>query len=187
MNGSDHREIHVNIYWDSNAEDHIIEMNRVRGDGLFPSTGEFYEVVRKYVLGEKYTAPKVVPTRRPMMPGPPPLKRAATIPGASAPSMLPPPAPVSTGVSKEMFLKGIKPIISMAEDYFFEPRLEAVKALCDIAKRSDELLAIDECRDSIVRVLNGLITDEFDDIRQFAVMACSMFAAKDTYKVSCRV
>ncbi len=170
MQGSDLREIHINCYWDCQANDHVIEMNRVKGDGLFPSTSEFYEKLRQHVLGEKYVAPKIMPGRRTMMPGPPPLKRNGVV--------------VSTGVTEEMFLKGIKPIFAMADDHFFEPRLEATKALCDMAKRDQRLLNLEYCQTNVVRVLNSLLNDEFEDIRQFAVMATAMFAAVPSYKVS---
>lgn len=174
LNGSDLREIHINCYWDSNIQDHVIEMNRVKGDGLFPSTNEFYEILRQKVLGEHYTPPKVIPGRRPMMAGPPPLllKRSS---GSSG-------LPILPSVTEEMFLKGIKPIFAMAEDNYFEPRLEAAKALCDMSKRDRKMLLLSSCQQNIINCLNLLLQDEFDDIKQFAVMACSLFAANPDYQ-----
>lgn len=168
LKGSDLREIHINCYWDSNIEDHIVEMNRVKGDGLFPSTSEFYEKLRQHVLGDSYVPPKVQQGRRPMMPGPPPLRLNGV---------------VASDVTPEMFLKGINPIIAMAEDQFFEPRLEACKALCDMAKRDPRLLSLPECQEGVIRVLNSLIVDEFAEIREFAIYALSLFAEVDSYKL----
>jgi hypothetical protein len=166
------RHIHVNCYWDAQHKDHIVEMSRVKGDGLFPSTFEFYETIRRHVLGaDKYVAPASLAERKPMMPGPPLLRREGKL--------------AAFAVTEDMFLKGIKSIFNLADDHFFEPRLEAVKAICDMAKRDRRLLEIPFCRDNVVRCLNNLLNDDFEDIRQFAVFATAQFALNvPSYRVS---
>jgi hypothetical protein len=171
VNGSEMREIHVNCYWDTNSADHIIEVNRVKGDGISSCVSDIFEAVRKAVLGERYIAPKLAPGRRPMMGGLPPLKRLA---GA-----------VVTKVEEDKFLKGVKATVSMAESNFFEPRLEAGKALCELAQRDANMLCLPECQSQVVRAINSLLMDEFEDVHQFAVIACSRFAAVSaSYKVA---
>ena len=170
MNGSDCREIHINVYWDSNANDHIIEINRVKGDGMFPALNSFFDNLRQSIQGSNYVPesnskkPRMVGYR---MPGPPPLHGRIAVP-----------------LSNEMFLRGIQPILSMAADQFYEPRLEAAKSFCDLAQRSEQLLSIPECKEGVVSALNNLLMDEFDDVKQFAVMACSLFAQLPSYKQS---
>lgn len=177
VNGSDYREIHINCYWDDNANDHIIEMNRVRGDGMSPTTNDFYETLRQTVLGEKYTPPVVVPGRRPMMAGPPPMLLKRAIESGAVPKL--------PAVSEEQFLKGVNPVFSMAEDDFFEPRLSAAKSLCDMAKRDIKLLSLPECQNKVIHAVNALLKDEFEEIRQFAVIACARFAGLSAdYKIA---
>ncbi len=186
-NGSDSREIHVNCYWDSNENDHVIEMNRVRGDGLNgPSLNTFYEIIRQHVQGKDYVAPvaKVTPgmggLRRPMMLGPPPLKRSSPV---SVP-MTPVAAPVQPELTPEqLFMKGVQPILSMSTDSFYEPRLQAAKALCDISQRDVTLLSSDDCKVGILTALESLVKDEFEDVRLFAIMACSMYAKIVSYQL----
>ncbi len=170
MNGSTCHEIHVNVYYDSNANDHVIEVNRVRGDGMIPIMGTFFQCLRQHVLGLPSQPPRVASPMRRAMPCPPALKRG----GVSAP----------IESTNQLFMKGIQPILSMAADQFYEPRLEAAKSFCDLAQRSEQLLSIPECMEGVVHALNNLLMDEFDDVKQFAVMACSLFAQLPSYKQS---
>lgn len=167
LQGSDLREIQINCYWDANLKDHFVEMNRVKGDGLFSPTSRFYETIRQQVLGDNYIAPVIKPGCRPPLTAMPKLPAEFT---------------KIDDEYKQRFLKGADHIFAMADGQYFEPRLEAVKALCDLAAKDRLLIEQDACREKVVRSLNALLVDEFPDIVQFAVIATAKFAEVPSYK-----
>ena len=85
-------------------------------------------------------------------------------------------------LSNEQFLAGIQSIFIMAQDHFFEPKLEAAKMLCELAKRSKCYLELPECVEKCVNVLEKLIKDDFDDIRNFAILAFADFSELQVYQ-----
>jgi hypothetical protein len=172
---SDLREIHLNCYWNDNANDHVIEMNRVYGDGFYPITNDVYENVRKSVLQENYTPPVIVPGRRPIRCCPPPMLLKKAIESGAIPKIPP--------VTEEQFLKGIMPIFRMASDQFFESRLNASMSLCNMAKRDTKMLTLQECQENVNYALNALIADDFE-IRRFAIYAFSLFSTIPAYKIN---
>lgn len=173
--GSDYRVFHLNCYWNDIANDHVIEMNRVLGDGLSPITNELYEIIRKAVLRENYTLPVIVPGRRPLMCGPPPKLLKKALESGKVPKIPP--------VTEEQFLKGVMPIFRMVSDHFFEVRLNTAKAICNMVNHSDNMLTLQICQENVVHALNSLIADEFE-IKRFAIYAFSLFSTKPAYKNS---
>lgn len=85
-------------------------------------------------------------------------------------------------VTEEQFLKGIRPIYSMATDGLFEPRLEASKMLCDLALKEKKFLENKECFELCMKSLEKLLNDDFEDVKQFAVMAFALFAEIPFYQ-----
>ena len=132
----------MTCYWDSTANDHVVEIKKYRGDGFYPSIAEFFLNLKLHIVQEETTPSSGAMTARAASPSAniskgrlrggalpmPVLKRANTAPATSCNFEN------SCVVTEEMFLKGIQPLFMMAEDNFLEPRLEAAKALCDLAK-----------------------------------------------------
>jgi hypothetical protein len=85
-------------------------------------------------------------------------------------------------VTNDQFLKGLKPITSMVKDTFYEPRLEATKMLCDIAQKDKKFLNSSECQSLCFQALDKLLLDDFDDVKQFAIIAFSLFVENENYQ-----
>jgi hypothetical protein len=199
--------MYVFCYWDSAAEDHIIEVKRVKGDGLTPMSVDFFSRLRCCVTNQ---ADDGLHARRGKLRGEPlpmPVFPSSSSSSAPKPSGFPLPplplgrnggklgllsapaavccgaAPDASLVTEELFLKGIRPILSMATDGLFEPRLEAAKMLCDLAtKEKKSWLENQECVDICVKSLEKLLNDEFEDVNQFAVVAFALFAEIPVYQ-----
>lgn len=88
--------------------------------------------------------------------------------------------PVS--LSNEQFLAGIQTIFIMAQEHFYEPKLEAAKMLCELAKRSRCYLELEECVTKCVSVLEHLMKDDFDEIRSLAILAFADFVELPVYQ-----
>ncbi len=213
--GSNLRELHVYCYWDSRNEDHILEVKRVRGDGINPASSvDFFSKLKSEVTN---TQEDCSHAKRGKLRGPLPLP--LPIGGLQSNSMTPMPEPPKLGlgggmprlplpklsrgggglaplplpnlcagaapgvVTEEQFLTGVKPLFAMATDQFYEPRLEASKMLCDLATKEKKFLELKECHELCLKSLDALLLDDFDDVKQFAVMAFASFAELPLYQV----
>mmetsp|Transcript_4438 Transcript_4438/g.4854 ORF Transcript_4438/g.4854 Transcript_4438/m.4854 type:complete len:425 (+) Transcript_4438:157-1431(+) len=195
--GSNLRELHVYCYWDSRNEDHILEVKRVRGDGINPASSvDFFSKLKSEVTN---TQEDCSHAKRGKLRGPLPLPMLGS---TSSTSSLPLPRlslsrsttssvfqtmqPVNdpNSISEEQFLSGLKPIQSMSSDQFYEPRLEASKMLCDLATKEKKFLELKECHELCLKSLDALLLDDFDDVKQFAVMAFASFAEFPLYQKS---
>jgi hypothetical protein len=97
-------------------------------------------------------------------------------------------------MTKELFLKGLEPMLKMSTSCNLETRLEAAKMLCDLAESSDKsFVLLSECQDLVYQTLEFLLNAspadslfeeeiEFDDVKQLAIMAFGMFAEIDVYQ-----
>ena len=161
--GSNARETHINVYWDSVAADHVVEMSKVKGTGFCSPMKTLFDTIRQGI--QRCVVPpaqtvNIVNTR-------------VCVPHMEA----------SVDLVQEQFEKGVKCILSMTRDHFYEPRLESAKSLCDLAQRVDEkLLSVRSVVEGIVSALNSLLRDEFEEIRRFAVTACELFAKIPDYR-----
>jgi hypothetical protein len=118
--------------------------------------------------------------------------------------------PEEITITKESFLKGIEPFVKMSLSPNLETRLETSKMLCDLAINSSNstFLFSSECQDLCFQILDNLINDPSqtfhdglydsnspispsttvnddcsDDIKQFSIMAFSLFCEYDCYQV----
>lgn len=91
-------------------------------------------------------------------------------------SVIAPPSGLVAEVGESQFLKGIQPISAMSKDNFYEPRLEAAKMLCDLATNHPSRLAESvACQEICMAALDTLLGDDFEDVRQFAIIALALF------------
>lgn len=84
-------------------------------------------------------------------------------------------------VSDEEFLGGILPIFRMAE-HNNESRVQSAKMLCDVSQKDAHYLELSAFRPQCVKLLEALVMDESEDVRQYAVMAIAAFAELPSYK-----
>jgi len=149
LQGSSHCEIHVNIYSQSeNPTVYIIEANRVEGDAK--PFFNFYREFKALILNKSDDS-----------------KPQANFFFQPLPS---------NKVTAEQFLSGVQPIFNMADEPFFESRLEAAKMLCDLALHPERsLLQLPECRSGCLRSLEKLVAEDeqFDYVKQHAMCAFS--------------
>ncbi len=93
---------------------------------------------------------------------------------------------IPTGVSliklsDAEFLEGIQPIFRMSE-HNNESRVQCAKMLCDVSQKDAHYLELSAFRLPCVRLLESLVLDESEDVRQYAVMAVAAFAELPSYK-----
>lgn len=179
------REFHITCFWDSTTDDHIVEVKRVRGDGLQPSnTTDIFAKLKSKLSKSTEDSPVV---RRGKLRGPLPLPSLKSAPSLSQ--------KISTNLTEEQFLKGVYPIVSMTEDQCFEPRLEAARMLCDLATTTksnsssnseDKIKYVNgnKCRELVLKALGKLLQDDFEDVKQFAVVAFEAFSQYESYQVN---
>jgi hypothetical protein len=84
-------------------------------------------------------------------------------------------------VSDEDFLEGVNCVFKMC-DSSTEARVQGVKMLCDVSRKSAHFLELAAFRPKCVELLESLIQDEQDEVRQHAVMAVVAFAELDSYR-----
>lgn len=190
LEGSNMREFHITCFWDSAANDHIVEVKRVRGDGLQPSNiTDIFAKLKSKLCKRSEDSPVV---RRGKLRGPlplPNLKLGGSLKNALGVSMA---SKESNVLTEEQFLKGVTPIVTMTEDNCFEPRLEAARMLCDLAittktatlhsEEKLQFLSGVKCRELVMKALIKLIQDDFEDVKQFAVVAFEAFSQYEAYQ-----
>ena len=94
-----------------------------------------------------------------------------------------PPMKCSVTVSDEDFVEGVQPIFRMgAASSCLESRIQSAKMLCDVSQKEARYLELTAFRPACVELLEALVTDESEDVRQHAVMAVASFAELASYK-----
>lgn len=153
-------EVDVRVYYRHAAMEFVIAVLKMRGsEPQSVSFADFFLQLRQCITGEQFT------------------KRRKIDPSAVIFAAQSLPAPTI-----EEFLEGAAPIQQMASDECFDVRLEAAKMMCDMASKSSEYLDVPEFRQICLSVLEVLVQDSFEDVRQHAVMAISAFAVLDSYR-----
>lgn len=122
LEGSQSREMHIHCFWDNTRKSHLVEVKRVHGDGLFPQFTDLTTVLRQGLLP------------------PPPVPHTDTQKLRPVPCMPPSLLSKSQKINKECssapvtesaFRETLHTLHDMAQNAYYEPRLEAVKMLCD--------------------------------------------------------
>lgn len=158
LEGSQSREVHISCFWDSCKKDHVLEVKRVQGDGLFPQYTDLLTVL-KQGLGVDVA-----------------IKKAASKPVGRIP---PPCALRREYSSSESFLESIRIVLEMSRNQYYEPRLEASKMLCDIVcKQPIHLMETSNVEQEILEVLMSFIQDQFDDVVEFGVVCLHNLVSK---------
>jgi hypothetical protein len=157
----------VSIFWDPQAFDHMVEVKRFYGEGF--GLHDLFHALQQAVLKEKAPATKKGGfLSRKALPLPPAFARSS-----------------SGNTSEESFIEGVQPIFRMAQEIFLESRLEAAKMLCDLAAKKQPYLQLPACVDGCVNALCVLLAeDQWEDVKQIAIVALSSFLELPAYKDS---
>jgi len=143
IQGSVSCDIDINIYTGDSPESFIVEASRMKGDSKPFHT--FYREFKSLVLNTKEE-------------------------GLS--SLVFSSLPVAKVLSKEQFLHSVRCIFNMATAKYVDSRVEATKMLCDLLSQPhNQYLQLPEFSTACVNHLEALIVDDFDDVRQFAIIA----------------
>lgn len=168
FHGSNIREVHVCSYWDANKSDHLVEVKRVKGDGLFCNKKECVDSLQ--LLRAAFSN----------------LEGQSLKKGGRLRGPLPLSLPIKSIPSKEQFLQGVQPILKMAGSPNMDSRVEAAKMLCDLAENSDpSLLSLPECQDLCFQALEVLLHDSeerSEEIKQYSLMAFGLLSEHDCYQ-----
>mmetsp|Transcript_23830 Transcript_23830/g.32644 ORF Transcript_23830/g.32644 Transcript_23830/m.32644 type:complete len:411 (-) Transcript_23830:1583-2815(-) len=85
-------------------------------------------------------------------------------------------------ITDDEYYQGLQPIFRMAQATNYEARLEAAKMLCDLFQQNQSQLQLPEVMQACVQSLEGLVQDNFPDIKQHAIMAMSILSDLQCYK-----
>lgn len=155
-------EADIQLYSDKRDGSSCVSIRKTKCDTICPAYSEFYTTF-KASFGTEEPRKKV--------------RKAVPCLSALPTGMLAP-------VTNEEFLVAVEPLFSMARFPCVESRLEATKMLCDVSKKDLQYLELPEFKKLVVPLLEELVHDEFDDVRQHAIMAISGFASIASYTES---
>uniref|UniRef100_A0A7S3GQE8 Uncharacterized protein n=1 Tax=Spumella elongata TaxID=89044 RepID=A0A7S3GQE8_9STRA len=156
--GSSCFEVEINLYQDKTVNKYVVAVRKVSGcsavSGCF---NNFFSAMQSALCTEPSAST--------------PVRKAFCIPTGICMMQM----------SDEQFLEGIQPIFRMSE-HNNESRVQCAKMLCDVSQKDAHYLELSAFRLPCVRLLESLVLDESEDVRQYAVMAVAAFAELPTYK-----
>lgn len=156
MHGSHCTQVAVSLLWNDelSADTIIIEVRRIAGHGLEFSCRGLSDRL-KIALLEASVAP--IHTRGRYIS----LCSSVSFDGNLGLSPL----------NAEQFCEGLAPVFAMIRDRYYESRLEAAKMLCDALSPLPSMQLLKLALDTLLDSLQSLLTDPYEQIRQFGVMA----------------
>eukprot|EP00286_Rhodomonas_abbreviata_P002037 CAMPEP_0181345244 /NCGR_PEP_ID=MMETSP1101-20121128/32644_1 /TAXON_ID=46948 /ORGANISM="Rhodomonas abbreviata, Strain Caron Lab Isolate" /LENGTH=458 /DNA_ID=CAMNT_0023457183 /DNA_START=136 /DNA_END=1512 /DNA_ORIENTATION=- len=168
LQGSSCYEMDINLYHDKCANTYTIAVRKMKSCCGFNggSFNTFFQTFKSAMGAESSGSTTTSSSTR----------KAVCIPNLSKCS-----AAGAGLVTEEAFIQGVQPIFSMAKSNL-ESRVQSAKMLCDVAQKDARFLELDSFRSCVMPALEGLMGDESDDVRQYAVMAVSAFAELACYK-----
>jgi hypothetical protein len=167
LDGANVREMHITCFFDAVKCDHIVEVKRVHGDGIFSKYPELFSVL-KQAFG--------VDINNKRMPNAPPLLRSA------------PPLPCRNKINTvEQFLGSLQCVFSMAKASFLETRLEGVKMLITTLDKPEHVKFVEAspstCLLPVLDVLLSLVNDSYEEIVEFAVVCLSQLIHRLSHNI----
>jgi hypothetical protein len=160
LKGSCSFDVEVNLYHDKAADTFTVAIRKVSCDSSVNHVFNTFFNAMKTALCNDPSSPRSAPTRKPFC--------------------IPTTCSLVT-ITDDDFLQGVKCIFKMC-DSSMEARVQGVKMLCDVSHKSAHFLELPAFRPKCVELLESLIQDEQDEVRQHAVMAVVAFAELDSYR-----
>jgi len=153
--GSNSREMHLTVFYDAARADHLLEVRRIHGDGIFGCGSDLFANLKKIILPNE-----VVPAVRPRGP-------------LSVPKHL---LQGTNETTAETFFQHAHPAFQMAQDQLYEPRLEGLKMLCDLCNKDTVLLSYPPFLQHLVSTLVRAMHDPFEDVRELAIVTIECYS-----------
>jgi len=155
-------EVDINLYHDKSANNYVVAARKLRSDcGLGGTFQTFFAALKSSALS--LDSVEGVGARKRFV-----IPNMASMPGANC-------------VTDAEFLNGSHTIFRMCLSGLSE-RIQGAKMLCDVSKKEAHYLELPEFHSEVVRVLEALVQDDSDEVRQYAVMAVAAFAELASYK-----
>ena len=154
-------QMQINCYWDSEAQDHVFDIRRMRGNNQQVNNGRDLISIFKHHFAKPDEPVSPVPVSRLRLRTPPP------------PSMdnIQFVQPLSQQV---LVWEALNIYKNMAENQFYETRLSCLEGICSLLRRSKSepelknTLSNPRCLDVLSNTINNLAEDNFDDVREMA-------------------
>lgn len=160
VEGSKSREVLISCFFDAVQNDHIIEVRRIRGDGACTNATDLLAGLRS-LFG-------IIPQSNPDM------KRKNM-------GLLRFPPSLCVKPTFEQFSLSLQQIFSMISEGYYEPRLEGIKMLCDLANRKNEFLYSDVIVSDVTQRLSRLLLDSFSDIAECCCFCIFYLSSHPSY------
>jgi hypothetical protein len=153
----------VSCYWDSEAQDHVFDIRRMRGNNQQVNNGRDLISIFKHHFAKPDEPVSPVPVSRLKMHTPPP-----------------PPPPTDNiqfvqPLSQQVLVwEALNIYKNMSENKFYETRLSCLEGICSLLRRSKSepelknTLSNPRCLDVLSNTINNLAEDNFDDVREMA-------------------
>lgn len=153
-------EVDVRVYFKQATNEFVVAALKMRGsEPRSVSFMDFFRGLREHVTGERASKRRKID-----------------------PSMFNFVNNVLPSPTVEEFLQGSAPVEKMAFDECLDVRLEAAKMMCDLSTKSATYLEIPQFRTMCLQILEALIQDSCEDVRQHAVMALSAMTDLVSYQ-----
>lgn len=154
LKDSNVREIFISAYYDFMVNDHLLEFRRVYGDGIFDFDTDLCSAL-KVAFGQ---ATSTQGKQQGF------LRSWSSQSGFFVPEF-----------TFEEFQLSFQPILTLAEDPYYESRSEAVKILCEVLLQPANIAMIrsqpELCLYPLLNTLSNLLQDHFEDIVEFAIVS----------------
>lgn len=149
----------INCFYDSQKADHVLDFIRIKGDAIIQDH-DFVGMIRS---------------------------KFASAPSSSCPKrqrrvVKPLPAFICEDMTQEDFKSGADYILDACKDLYYESRFEATKMLYDLCTTHTEtMLTLEDFMSSVLQVIEGLVADDFDEIREMLVFIISKLVDMSKY------
>lgn len=149
----------INCFYDSQKADHVLDFIRIKGDAIIQDH-DFVGMIRS---------------------------KFASAPSSSCPRrqrrvVKPLPAFICEDMTPEDFKSGAEYILDSCKDLYYESRYEATKMLYDLCtSHSETMLTLEDFMSSVLQVIEGLVSDDFDEIREMLVFIVSKLVEMSQY------
>mmetsp|Transcript_5254 Transcript_5254/g.8580 ORF Transcript_5254/g.8580 Transcript_5254/m.8580 type:complete len:324 (+) Transcript_5254:268-1239(+) len=190
LSGSSSFEMDINLYHNRTDNNYVVGVRKIKSDCCLQSGGfrSFYDSFKSALSSTPSLSSSAsntsAPRKRFVIPSG--FKYSAVCQSVANSSSCSTTGAVADGsnsrvVTERAFLEGVRPAMKMAL-CCLENRIQGAKMLCDVSKKEAHYLELPEFHSEVVRVLEALVQDDSDEVRQYAVMAVAAFAELASYK-----
>lgn len=178
-NGSSSREYQVSCFWDRDAQEHIIDVKKLCGDGFY----RFRDI--SAALRSKFAAEgsqNLSSGLKPSLGSRPSLSDFRSVPSSlldEVDGILD--APLSV-LRSDLFRDGIERLLAMMKCDYYEGRVQGVKGICDVAASGEKInLCSALCVQMLVEALSASLRGSGEVVSEFTVNALEILSLESEY------